>query len=61
MRPRIDSSSAGSVKPVLSRSNHAGAETAAKISRTIASAAATGSTPRLQRSTKNASRTYSAM
>ena len=48
------SSSAGSVSPALSRSNHAGPETAAKISSTIASAAASGSTPRFQRMTRNA-------
>ena len=50
IRPRMPSSIAGSAKPGLSRSNQAGAETAAKISSTIASAAASGSTPRLQRS-----------
>src|SRR5918997_823165 len=41
-RPRTPSSSPGSAKPGLSRSNHAGAETAAKIPSGIASAAASG-------------------
>ena len=48
IRPSRSASSAGSVRPVLSRSNHAGAETAAKIPSTIASAATTGSRPRFQ-------------
>ena len=50
------SSSAGLVKPALSRSNHAGADTAAKISRMIENAAATGSSPRFQRA-MNAAKT----
>ena len=50
----MSSSRVGSVSPVLSRSNHAGPETAAKISSTIASAAASGSTPRFQRMTRKA-------
>jgi len=54
MKPRTFSLSAGFVKPVLSRANQAGAATAAKISRMIASAAATGRTPRFQRQTKKA-------
>ena len=51
MSPSTLASRAGSVKPSLSRSNHAGPAIAAKISRMIASAAATGSTPRFQRAT----------
>ena len=47
-------SSAGMSKPVLSRANQAGAATAANTASRIARAAATGSTPRFQRSTKNA-------
>ena len=50
MSPSRLASSAGSVKPVLSRSNHAGPETAAKMSRMIASAARRR-TPRFQRAT----------
>ena len=45
---------AGSVKPSLSRSNQPGTDTRAKMNSTIASAAASGRTPRLQRSTRNA-------
>jgi hypothetical protein len=43
------SSSGGLVKPVLSRANHSGPAMAAKISRMIANAAASGRTPRFQR------------
>jgi uncharacterized membrane protein YjjP (DUF1212 family) len=42
---------AGSVNPVLSRSNHAGVATAAKMAMMIARAAMTGRTPRFQRPT----------
>jgi hypothetical protein len=45
---------AGSVKPSLSRANHPGTDTMAKMKSTIPSAAASGSTPRLQRSTMTA-------
>ena len=45
---------AGSVKPGLSRSYQPGTDTSAKMSSTIASAAASGRTPRLQRSTSSA-------
>jgi hypothetical protein len=47
-------SSAGSSKPALSRSNQAGPATAAITANRIASAAATGSTPRFQRATCHA-------
>ena len=51
----------GCAKPSLSRSNHCGPAIAAKMSMTIASAAATGSTPRFQRATRNAMKTSSTM
>jgi hypothetical protein len=56
-RPRKSLGSAGPLKPVLSRANQAGAATAAKITMMIASAEATGSTPRFQRATRNANST----
>ena len=49
MRPSISAASAGSSKPSLSRANHSGAETAAKMSMMIARAAMTGSIPLRQR------------
>ena len=48
-RPRMPSSSAGELKPALSRSNHCGPAIAAKIARMMASAATSGRTPRFQR------------
>ena len=55
--PTTSAESGGSVKPARSRSYQPGTETSAKIASTIASAAPTGSTPRLQRATKYASTT----
>ena len=54
--PSRSSGSAGDSSPSLERANHSGAEIAAKIARMIASAAATGSTPRFQRIIRNAKR-----
>ena len=49
--PRMFASSAGLAKPALSRVNHCGPAMAAKMPRMIASAAASGRTPRFQRAT----------
>ena len=52
--PRIEGSRAGSLKPALSRSNHAGPATAATTAKRTARPAATGSTPRFHLATKKA-------
>jgi hypothetical protein len=59
-RPIRSSGRGGGLSPGLSRANQPGAATAAKIARMIASAEATGSTPRFHRATSRAKTTYRA-
>ena len=59
--PSTLASRPGWAKPSLSRSNQAGPAIAAKMSMMIASAAATGRTPRFQRATSTAIRRRATM